>query len=53
MDLFVFFRDGEWRPEVIDDGLYLKHPKFRLDKKRCEPGNPERNKQRQITEEEN
>jgi len=25
---FVFFRDGEWRAEVIDDKLYLNHPDF-------------------------
>jgi hypothetical protein len=49
---FFFFRDGEWRPEVIDDKLYLKHPDFDRTKSGV-PGNPERNKQRQITEEEN
>jgi hypothetical protein len=48
---FAFFRDGEWRAEVIDDKLYLKHPDFNR-KKSGLPGKPERNKQRQITEEE-
>ena len=47
-----FFRDGEWRPEVIDDKLYLKHPDFDWTKSGV-PGKPERNKQRQIMEEEN
>lgn len=49
---FVFFRDGEWRAEVIDNKLYLKHPDFNRTKSGL-PGKPERNKQRQITEEEN
>ena len=49
---FFSFRDGEWRPEVIDDKLYLKHPGFDW-RKSGVPGNPELNKQRQITEEEN
>jgi hypothetical protein len=49
---FAFFRDGEWRAEVIDDKLYLKHPDFNRNKSGL-PGKPERNKQRQITEEEN
>jgi hypothetical protein len=39
---FVFFRDAEWRPEVIDDKLYLKHPDFDWTKSGV-PGNPERN----------
>jgi hypothetical protein len=49
---FAFFHDGEWRAEVIDDKLYLKHPDFNRNKSGL-PGKPERNKQRQITEEEN
>jgi hypothetical protein len=42
----------ETRPEVTDDKLYLKHPDFDWTKSGV-PGNPERNEQRQVTEEEN
>jgi hypothetical protein len=42
----VFCRDGEWRAEVIDDKLYLKHPDFDESKSGL-PGHPECNKQRQ------
>jgi len=48
-----FFRDGKWIPEIIDDKLYLKHPDYNHTTGGA-PENPssERNKQRQITEEE-
>ncbi len=46
---FVFFRDGEWRPEIIDDKLYLKHADFDANA----PGHSEVNKQRLIVQEEN
>jgi len=39
MDFFVFIRDSEWRPEVIDDKLYLKHLDFDWTKSGV-PGNP-------------
>jgi len=48
---FVFFRDGDWRPEIIDDKLYLKHADF--DRAKWAPGHQEVNKQRLIIQEEN
>jgi hypothetical protein len=46
---FVFFRDGEWQAEVIDDKLYLKYADFNT---KGAPGHRELNTQLLIAQEE-